>query len=280
MRHAFTSWRSLPALVAAMLLAVGACRNDVGPVAETQEAQLRVSAAVVGTVVDRIVATVGAADIPTSLVFNLPIADGAATGTLCIPPGAGRTITLRAFEPAGSISHEGTATIDVRAGSNPPVTIVMLPQSGELPITATIGSVSVVISPISATLEVGETRQFRAVIQGPDNLPVDGTVAWAVTNPAFAAVDREGTVTALAEGTLRLVATYAGVADISTLIIGGGGPSSPLSSSATRAQGAARSRRSRCRDREDGPGAHEGISVASGRYEAAGPVRARATRRT
>jgi uncharacterized protein YjdB len=222
MARILTSRCTLAVLMAPALLAVSACRNDAGPDAETEEAQLRVTASVVGTPVDRIVAIVSAADIPTSLVFNLPIAEGVATGTLRIPPGTARTITLRAFEPTGSISHEGSATIDVGAGSNPPVTIVLLPQSGEVPITATIGSVSVVVSPSLATLEVGDTRRFSAEIRGPDNLPVDGTVEWAVTNPAFAAVDRNGTVTALAEGNLTLVASYAGVAGTASLTIGGG----------------------------------------------------------
>jgi uncharacterized protein YjdB len=45
-----------------------------------------------------------------------------------------------------------------------------------------------------------------------------------VTNPAFATVDRDGTVTALAEGSLTLVATYAGVAGTATLTIAGGSP--------------------------------------------------------
>jgi hypothetical protein len=211
--------RILPLLAAAVVAAAGGCRNDLGPTPDQVQAQLRVTAYVVGTPVDRIVARVAADDIPTALVFNLPIAGGIATGTLRIPPGAARTLTLQAFEPSGSISHEGSATIDVRSGSNPPVTIVMLPHAGDVPITATIGSVSVIVSPAPATLEVGGTRQFRAEIRGPDDLPVDGDVEWAVTNPALALVDRNGSVTALAEGSLTLVATYAGVAGTASLTV-------------------------------------------------------------
>jgi Big-like domain-containing protein len=221
-------------LVGAVLAATSGCRNDVGPDAE-EEAQLRVTASVAGIPVDRIVATVAAADIPTSLVFNLPITDGTATGTLRIPPGDARSVTLQAFDPSGAISHEGSATIDVRAGPNPPVTIIMLPRSGDVPITATIGSVSVVLSPGSATLEVGESRQFHAEVRGADNLPVDADVEWAVTNPAFATVDQSGTVTALAEGSLTLVATYAGVAGTASLTMGAGNAPAPVTVAEARA---------------------------------------------
>lgn len=224
-----TTWLALVALVAA-----GACGSGdrIGPSTDGDVAKLRVTAEVVGTPVDRMVATVSAGDIPTPLVFNLPVADGVATGTLRITPGAARTITLQAFESSGEITHEGSATIDVRAGQNPPVTIAMLPRSGQVPITATITSVSVIVSPASATMEIGESRQFTAEIRGPDNEPVQGTVEWAVTNPALAIVEQDGTVTALGEGTLTLVATYGGVAGTAALVVGAGSP--PASSRAKR----------------------------------------------
>lgn len=211
---------SLLALVA--LVAAGACGSGerIGPSLAGDVAKLRVTAEVVGTPVDRMVATVSAGDIPTPLVFNLPVVDGVATGTLRITPGTARTITLQAFESSGEITHEGSATIDVHAGQNPPVTIAMLPRSGQVPITATIASVSVIISPSSATMDIGEVRRFTAEIRGPDNEPVQGTVEWAVTNPALAIVEQDGTVTALAEGTVTLVATYGGVAATATLVIG------------------------------------------------------------
>ena len=215
---------SLLALVA--LVAAGACGSGdrIGPSADGDVAKLRVMAEVVGTPVDRMVATVSAADIPLPLVFNLPVVDGVATGTLRITPGAARTITLQAFESSGEITHEGSATIDVRGGQNPPVTIAMLPRSGQVPITATIASVSVIIAPASATMEIGESRQFTAEVRGPDNELVQGTVEWAVTNTAFAIVDQDGTVTALAHGTLTLVVTYGGVAGTASLVVGAGSP--------------------------------------------------------
>jgi hypothetical protein len=160
------------------------------------------------------------------LVFNLPVQNGVAAGTIRMPPGTARTITLEAFDDAGDITHEGSATIDVRAGQNPPVSIAMLPRGGEVPVTATLADVSVIITPGTANVVAGEAQQFAAQIIGPDEQPVAGTVVWAVTNPAFARVSATGLVTGVNAGALQLVATYGGVAGVAQLTVSEG-PAEP-----------------------------------------------------
>ena len=208
--------------LALLLLACsGADVTDPG-ISDGDDARLRVTALVVGTPIDLIVVRVTASDIAVPLVFNLPVQDGVAAGTIRMPPGTARTITLEAFDDAGDITHEGSMTIDVRAGPNPPVNIAMLPRGGEVPVTATLADVSVIITPGTADVAAGETQQFTAQIIGPDDQPVAGTVVWAVTNPAFARVSPTGLVTGVHAGALQLVATYGGVAGVAQLTVSGG----------------------------------------------------------
>ena len=68
-------------------------RSTVGPPAG--EATLAVSVNLSGTMVATVVADVTAPDIPTMLVFNIPIVNGTATRTITVPAGSNRTITLR-----------------------------------------------------------------------------------------------------------------------------------------------------------------------------------------
>lgn len=212
----------LPAAIAAGVLLAGGCGGPepIGPPGTgTREAQLRITAFVVGTPIDLMVARVTASDIAAPLVFNLPVTAGVATGTLRIPPGSARTITLEAFDQLGDVTHEGSATIDVRPGANPPVNIAMLPRGGDIPVTATLAEFSVIVSPSSASLPAGEALQFTAQILDADDNPLAGTVVWAVTNPAFARIDAAGLAIGVAPGTLSVVATFGGVAGLAQLVV-------------------------------------------------------------
>lgn len=212
----------LSAAITAGALLVGACGGSEPtglPGPGTPNTQLRITALVVGTPIDLMVARVTAADIAVPLVFNLPVTDGVATGTLRIPPGPARTITLEAFDALGNVTHEGSVTLDVHPGANPPVNIAMLPRSGDIPVTATLAEFSVLVSPASAALPAGETLQFSAQILDADDNPLAGAVAWAVTNPAFARINQAGLATGVAPGALSIVATFGGVAGLAQLEI-------------------------------------------------------------
>jgi Big-like domain-containing protein len=205
----------------ALLAALHACGDSgtsMGPDPQA-DARLVLSAVVTGTPIAVVTAEVTAADIATPLLFNLSITNGVATGTLRLPPGAARTVTVRAFEESGSITHEGSVTVDIRAGQNPPVTITLRPRAGQLPITATLGEVSVVITPATLDLTVGTTAQLTATIVDANGDPVNGTVEWAVGNPAFASVSLSGLVTGLVEGQTEISASFDGVAGGATVTV-------------------------------------------------------------
>jgi hypothetical protein len=174
-----------------------------------------------GTGVATVVITVHAADIQPPLVFNLALQNGIATGTIRVPPGASRTVSALAFESDGAIAYEGSVLLPlVERGRNPPVSIPMVPRSGQVPITVQIGPVSMVVSPATAYLSPGQTLQLTATITAAGGKAVTGPAEWATANPTVAMVDANGLVTALSVGTVEIVATYAGVGGIATLLVG------------------------------------------------------------
>ncbi len=216
-------WLSPAVLVFTTFLAV-ACQDARSPTGVNQTlASLRVTADLRGEPIATLVVTVTAADIPGALVYNLTVANGVASGTIKMPPGSARTITVTAMDSEGSITHEGSVTLDVGPGQNAPVQVKLGPKSGQVPITVTFGAYGVVISPPLDTIGVGDTLRMAASVTDADGNPVPtAVVAWATSNPSVVTVSDSGVVTGLALGTATIVATYEGVAGMSTVTIWGG----------------------------------------------------------
>lgn len=219
-------WRRLGPLV--LLAIAAACADGPAPLAPRappgEDAKLLLTAVVAGTAVATLVVEVTAADIPSALLFNLVVTNGVATSTLRIPPGPARTLTVRAFDDGGGITHEGSATLDVRAGQNSPVSITLVSRAGQVPITVTVGNVSVVVAPTTLSLAVGETAPLTATILDADNKAVAGIVEWATSNPAFVSVGADGQVTGLAAGSATVAATYEGVVGFAQVTVTATGP--------------------------------------------------------
>lgn len=206
-------------LVGALLL--GGCTEVTGP-DPSDRARMQVSALVANTAVETIVVEVTAADLESPLVFNLERSGDVASGEVLVPPGEDRTFTARAFDAAGHVTHEGSRTVDVEPGPNPPLRITLLPRSGVQPIEITFGTVSVVVTPSTGELVVGETLQLEVTITGPDG-PIADDPTWATADPGVATVDETGLVTAVGGGEVRVVATYGGVAGLAVVEVSGDG---------------------------------------------------------
>src|SRR6266581_225302 len=193
--------------------------RPTGP--STQElAELRVSALVAGTPIDLLVVRVTASDIPTPLVFNLPVQNGVAQGTIRLPPGMKRMITVDAYDTDGDTTAEGSKTIDVKPGQNPPVSIPLVSKAGQVTITVTIGPVSVVVQPTAPTVQVGATVPLSVTITAANGDVLADPADWATTNPAVATVDGNGNVMGVMPGTVDIVASFAGVAGVSHVTVG------------------------------------------------------------
>lgn len=203
---------TLRLLAATLLLGagavVGACGDAVGPAART--GRLEMAASVAGTSAALLAVEVTAADLPGRLVFNLPVEGGVAAGSLEVPAGAARTVTVRAFDALGAETHRGARTLDVHAGANPAVAITLLPTGGEPPITATVGSVTLTLSPADTTLRLGDTLRLRATVRDSAGAAVGAAVQWGTLDARRATVDRHGVVTARDTGVAEIVAVHAG----------------------------------------------------------------------
>jgi len=210
-------WTAVCAL-AGVVLSSSCELRPTGP--STQElAELRVSALVAGTPIDLLVVRVTASDIPTPLVFNLPVQNGVAQGTIRLPPGIKRMITVDAYDTDGDITAEGIKTIDVKPGQNPPVSIPLVSKAGQVTITVTIGPVSVVVQPTAPTVQVGATLPLAVTITAANGDVLAGPADWATTNPAVATVDGNGNVMGVIPGTVDIVASFAGVAGVSHVTV-------------------------------------------------------------
>lgn len=205
--------------VLALAAIAAACSGDSTGSQPAADAQLQVSANVSATPISTLVVEVTAPDIANPLVFNLQVQNGTASGTLKMPSGNSRTITVKAFDTSGQVTHEGSVTLNVANGNNPSVNVKLGPRSGQVPVTVTVGDHSVVVSPASATLAAGDSLQLTATITGPGGSPVSGTVEWATLNPGIATVSASGLVRAANSGQVQIVATYAGVGGSSTITI-------------------------------------------------------------
>ncbi len=152
--------------------------------------------------ISSVVVQVEAPDITTPLVFDLEINNGVASGSISVPAGSNRLLTVTAFDAAGIGTHRGSTTITVREGNNPTVTLT---------IVVTIRSLIVSVIPTVDTLMIGQTLVLKATVldQNGDTLAV--SARWATVNPARATVDTAGIVTAVGAGDVQIVATYAGV---------------------------------------------------------------------
>lgn len=182
-------------------------------------ATLSVTADLSGTLVATVVVDVSAADIPTALVFNIPIVNGVASGTFTIPAGSNRTIVIRGFDVGGVQTHTGTVTTTVQAGNNASLSLVLMPLTGDLPINATLGHYVVAVTPPAPSVSVSGTAQLAATITDFNNNPVVGVVAWATRNPGVAIVDGAGLVTATGVGTTTISAVYLGVAGTASITV-------------------------------------------------------------
>jgi len=214
--------RSVPALVT--LLALGACvvHEPVGE-GSHPDATLFVRADVAATGTATMVVQVSAPDISPALLFNIPIANAVASGSITVPAGSGRTFTMRAYDAGGTQTHSGSVTADVSPGINPTLAIVLTPLAGGVPITGTLGSFGVTIAPATDTLQVGDTVGLRATVRDASGDAVSGPVAWGSEDPAVAAVattgDQTARLTAVAAGQTTIVATYGGTSALARMVV-------------------------------------------------------------
>src|SRR5213594_3753187 len=211
----------------ASVLALGSCleRDPTGSRPSSVTTTLLVRADVTGTAVATVVVDVTAPDIPATLVFNVPVAQGAALGTITVPAGSNRTIALRAFDAGGGETHSGSVTVNIQPGTNPTIALVLMPVTGSMPINAMLGSFAVTVTPAVQPLTIGDTARLTATILDASGQPVAAPVDWGTLIPAVATIvstgQQTGRVTAIRPWRATVVATYGGTAGPATIVVAG-----------------------------------------------------------
>jgi Big-like domain-containing protein len=195
-----------------------ACAGSVDP--GRGHGTLTVRADVSASAVATLVADVTAPDIPAPLIFNIPISGGVAAGTITIPAGSDRTVTLRAYDAGGTLTHSGSATLNIQSGSNATVAITLTPLTGDQPIVVTLGSFTITVTPPTPTVGIGGTARLGASITDWNGNPTTGTVTWATQNPGIATVDATGLVTGAGAGSTKIAATFHGTTGTATVSVG------------------------------------------------------------
>jgi hypothetical protein len=204
-----------------LIVALASCgQGPTGPGPGTQ-ATLVISANLAGTAAATVVVDVTAPDIPTMLVFNIPVVNSVATGTITVPAGSNRTLTLRVFDAGGTETHSGSTTVNIAPGTNATMAITLTPLTGNLPINATLGSYVVTVTPNSANLSLSgsSTAQLSATIMDTQGHPTSGVVTWATNDPGVATVSAAGLVTATGTGTTSISAVFQGVTGTSAITV-------------------------------------------------------------
>jgi hypothetical protein len=192
-----------------------------GPIDPTQgHGTLIVRADVSATAVATLVAEVTAPDIPVPLLFNIPISAGVASGTITVPAGSDRSVTLRAYDAGGILTHSGSVELNVQPGANSAVAITLTPLTGDQPIVATLGSFTITVTPSSPTVGIGGTVQLGVSITDWNGAPTTATVSWATRDPGIATVDATGLVTGTGAGSTTIAATYHGATGTATVQVG------------------------------------------------------------
>lgn len=191
---------------------VGCQDGPTHPPSQPELAELYVRANLAGTNVAALVVEVTASDIAEPLIFNIPIGEGGqASGVITVPAGSARRVLVRAYDANAIETHRGEATVNVVAGANPPLTIVLYPLVGDLEIEIEIGGLVVTVEPSQAVLLLGETLELTATITDAAGHEVNGEVQWGSTQPLVATVDGNGTVTAVGIGEAEIVSNHGNV---------------------------------------------------------------------
>ena len=213
------------AVALGLMLGLGSClpTEPTGSLPRAGETTLLVRADLSGTAAATVVVEVTAPDFATAMVFNIPIVNRVATGTITLQAGSSRTITMRAFDAGGVQTHRGSVTVNIQPGTNPTISIVLMPLTSDVSINATLGSFTVTVAPAANTLTVGDTGALTAAILDANGNSVSGQVAWATMAPAVATVvstgQRTGRLTAVGPGQTTVVATYGGTAGPTTIAV-------------------------------------------------------------
>jgi trimeric autotransporter adhesin len=135
-------------------------------------------------------------------------------------PITGRTVNWSSSRPdVASVSASGL--VEAKALGSAKITATVGGKSAEASINIVAVSVaSVAISPTSAAMTVGGTRQFTATPRDSDGDPLTGrAITWSTSNASVVTVSASGLAEAKAAGTAKITATVEGKSAEATVTV-------------------------------------------------------------
>lgn len=212
--------RRLMVVAAGAMAALAACVDLQDPTVDPTPVPLPFLVAFDAlTNVTDVVVTVSGARIDPALVFNFPVVNDTARGTVTLPVGTGRTLVAQGFDSAGIEVLRGQRTFNVAAGTNAAVVVVMAPLTGSVPVTAVIGNVTLSLSAATGSVRAGGTVALSAEVRDETNALISVPVRYAVSRPPAARVRDDGVLVALDTGTVTVTATAFGRAASTTVTL-------------------------------------------------------------
>jgi trimeric autotransporter adhesin len=171
-------------------------------------------------------ATVDVRQVPVTSVTVAPPSTSVAVGAsvqLSATVRAGETV-LPDRVVGWSSSNEAVAVVSstgrVTGLKGGAVTITATSEGVSGTASVAVGVSSVVVTPGSATVEVGQTRQLAATARNASNGPIPGvTFQWTTTNAERATVSTSGLVTGVSAGPVTIRAMVAGVSGSSNVTV-------------------------------------------------------------
>ncbi|WP_420130669.1 Ig-like domain-containing protein [Longimicrobium sp.] len=146
------------------------------------------------------------------LMANLTVSGTTATGTLEIPAGADRRFVVKGYDAAGNLVYQGEKTSSVQAGQTLSVAVTLAALTSSATVTVTVGAVTVTLTPGASTLAAGGTSTYTATASENGTAIANPQIVWASSIPSIASVSAAGVVTAHAPGSVRIAASFRGVA--------------------------------------------------------------------
>lgn len=215
------NFRQLLAIASVGTIGIAGC--DAGQFAtgvQGGEVPVRVSAEVANAVVAGVAVEVTGPGIDNTIVANLPINEGMASGSVVVLAGSDRAFTLRAYDAQGLETHRGGDTLDIAADGTAVVDVAITPLVGDVEIDGRVGEYTITVTSPSPTIAVGQTVQLEATVVDSDGSTVpDAEVVWGSSNPAVARVASDGSAEALVVGVTTIGASYKGFSGTSSITV-------------------------------------------------------------
>ena len=220
--------RPASGVIVASLAMLAACRADeITRDADARTVPVTISAALTPEqqqLIAGMSVEVTGPGMPTPVVAELDVAGTTVNGTVRVPVGGNRRFAVHAYDATATETYFGSATTNVRPGTNPTLAITLYARSGGVPVVVTVGTLGIALDPATVTVAVGASATVTATVTDAGAPYAGDVVRWGALDPTLARLEpgadgRTLQLTGLRAGSTTLVASIGGVATAMSLTV-------------------------------------------------------------